>query len=109
MQEYNWVYMLGCADNTIYVGMSNDVQKRFFQHKNKTARCKFTRRKDKHPLELIAYWKVYGKIGNAIKVEIFIKQGKRKRKDLLLKNPEILEEMFYEAKKEKIKIEYEKK
>ncbi|MGM0508272.1 MAG: GIY-YIG nuclease family protein [Fusobacteriota bacterium] len=106
MSEYNWVYMLKCADDSIYVGMSNDVHRRFKEHQNKTARCKYTRRKDKQPLKLVAYWKVFGKRGNALKVEIFIKQGRRKRKDKLLKDPTILEKLFKSKKGENIKIEY---
>lgn len=51
-----WVYMLRCGDGSLYTGMTTRLEVRLRQHRDKTARCKFTRRADKHPLKLAAAW-----------------------------------------------------
>lgn len=107
MEEINhyWVYMLTCNDGSLYTGMTKDIIIRYAQHQTKTAKCKYTRRKDKHPLRLSACWKVYGTRGDAIKVEIFIKKGTTEFKRNLVANPKKLEELFIEARDYDLKIE----
>lgn len=79
-----WVYMLLCNDGTIYTGMTTSLEKRFRQHQSKTARCKFTRRSDKHPLSLGAAWSFTGTKGNALSLERYIKGLNRIEKRMLL-------------------------
>ncbi len=79
-----WVYMLLCNDGTIYTGMTTSLETRFRQHQNKTARCKFTRRSDKHPLTLGAAWSFPGTKGNALSLERYIKGLNRVEKRMLL-------------------------
>ncbi|MDK2917978.1 MAG: putative endonuclease [Candidatus Petromonas sp.] len=93
-KKYNWVYILTCGDESMYVGMTNNIVKRYSDHITKRARCKYTRRKDKHPLKLSMCWEVFGTRGDAIKVEMFIKKGKRKLKKQLIKSPQILKAIF---------------
>lgn len=46
------MYVLLCADHTLYCGSSNDVQKRFAVHQAFKG-AKYTRVKSRHPLKLI--------------------------------------------------------
>lgn len=79
-----WVYMLLCNDGTIYTGMTTSLETRIRQHQNKTARCKFTRRSDKHPLVLGAAWSFTGTKGNALSLERYIKGLNPLEKRMLL-------------------------
>ncbi len=85
-----WVYMLVCNDGSLYTGMSTDLQARLRQHQQKTARCKFTRRSDKHPLRLGAAWRLNGTRGNALSLEIYIKGLNRVDKQMLLNEGTLL-------------------
>jgi len=89
-----WVYILRCNDNSLYTGIAKDILKRYLQHINKTSKCKFTRRKDKHPLRLVQCWRIKGGRGNATKVELFIKKSSKKMKEELVKQPEELKKLF---------------
>lgn len=103
-KEGQWVYILTCGDNSMYVGMTKDIVKRYFQHITKTAKCKYTRRKDKHPLKLSVCWKIFGTRGDAIKVEMFIKKGQKNLKNILVKDPDSLTKMFYESTNHNLNI-----
>lgn len=81
-----WVYMLVCNDGSIYTGMTTALEARVRQHQQKTARCKFTRRSDKHPLSLGAAWSFWGKKGNALSLERYIKALSRTEKRMLLED-----------------------
>lgn len=75
-----WVYILICGDGSLYTGMTTDLRKRLRQHQQKKARCKFTRRSDKHPIRLGAAWKLSGQRGHALTLENFIKKMSRTQK-----------------------------
>lgn len=85
-----WVYILECRDGTLYTGMTTDLMKRVRQHQQKTARCKFTRRSDKHPLRLGAAWRLDGLRGHALTLERYIKKLQRSEKLSLLTDPAAL-------------------
>lgn len=80
--EY-WVYLLACADETYYIGMTNNLKQRYKQHCTQTAGCKYTRRRDKHPLRMAAWWQLKGGKGAAISLEITLKKLKASDKRIL--------------------------
>lgn len=86
-----WVYILECGDGTLYTGMTTDLEKRVRQHQYKKARCKFTRRADKHPLWLRAAWELSGIRGDALTLERYIKRLNRAQKLTLLKDGGMLQ------------------
>lgn len=90
----SYVYILECGDGTLYTGMTTVLDKRLRQHQQKKARCKFTRRQDKHPLKLGAAWELSGHRGNALKLEHYIKKLDRAEKLLLLNNKTMLQTMI---------------
>ena len=80
----NWsVYLLRCADNSLYCGISNDVQRRFKEHQSmgkKTA--KYLR--GRGPLNL-AYTQLIGDRSLASQVEAIIKSLLKSEKEQIIK------------------------
>lgn len=80
-----YTYMMRCLDNSIYTGMTNDIQKRFSQHlTNKGA--KYT--KSHQAIKLEAVWKSKDK-SLACKLEYQIKQLTKKQKEDLIKGEKL--------------------
>lgn len=78
-----FVYILLCSDNTFYTGITNDLERRLFEHNNLSKWAKYT--KARRPVELI-YSKVLNTKSEALKEEYRIKQLTRKQKEELLNN-----------------------
>lgn len=77
-----YVYILKCADNTLYTGWTTNVEKRFKTH-NSGKGAKYTRAR--LPVELVYYEEFKDKI-LAQKREYAIKQLKRQDKLRLIEN-----------------------
>jgi putative endonuclease len=72
-----YVYILFNQKNgTLYIGVTNDLQKRTWEHKNKVADG-FTK---KYGIDKLAYYEVYDDIEYAIKREKQLKAGSRQKK-----------------------------
>lgn len=84
MLKHNFwvVYILQCFDNTLYTGITNDLQKRLIIH-NRGKASKYTR--TRLPVKLIYSESVDSK-SSALKREYFIKQLSRKDKIKLMLN-----------------------
>ena len=75
--EKAWsVYILRCADGTLYTGVTTDVQRRFSAHQSGKG-AKYTR--GRGPLELVYREECLGK-GAALKRELAIKGLSREEK-----------------------------
>ena len=80
--ENTWkLYILRCADNTLYTGITTDVEKRFKAHSSGKG-AKYTR--GRGPLELV-YREACGDHSTALKRELEIKALTREEKELLIK------------------------
>lgn len=79
----NYVYILKCADNSLYTGWTNNLEKRIKAHSNGKG-AKYT--KARLPIELV-YFEEYQDKREAMKREYAIKQLKRKEKLELIKKP----------------------
>lgn len=80
--ENTWkLYILRCADNTLYTGITTDVEKRFKAHSSGKG-AKYTR--GRGPLELV-YREACGDHSAALKRELEIKALTREEKELLIK------------------------
>jgi putative endonuclease len=84
MRQY-WVYILSSFSRTIYVGVTNDLERRVQEHKAKqvpgfTARYNVTR---------LVYCEAFSQVNDAIAREKQIKSWSRARKDALIaeRNP----------------------
>ena len=75
-----FVYILECADGTLYTGMTNDIERRLDQHNAGTA-ARYTRART--PVKLV-YQEESENRSTALKREYAIKQLTRKQKDQLI-------------------------
>ena len=81
-EDKRWfVYQLRCKDDTLYCGITDDVQRRLEMHRSGKG-AKYTR--GRGPLELI-YTEELSSRSDALKREAFIKQLSRKEKLTLIK------------------------
>ncbi len=78
------VYLLKCADNSLYCGTSNDIKSRIAKH-NAGKGAKYT--KSRLPVKLVACSCELSK-SDAFKLEYYIKQQPANKKILSLKNAE---------------------
>lgn len=82
----NYVYILRCADNSLYTGWTNNLAKRVKTHSEGKG-AKYTRAR--LPVELVYFEEYEDKI-EAMKREYAIKQLKKKEKLRLIKKPPTL-------------------
>lgn len=81
-----YVYLMTNFTNTvIYTGVTSDIIRRIYEHKNKTTKG-FT---NKYHVNKLVYYEIFNNINDAITREKQIKSGSRKKKiDLIIKeNP----------------------
>ena len=74
------VYILSCADGTLYTGITTDLARRFAQHKAKKAAA-YTAA---HPVKKIAYAERCTSRGAALRREAEIKTWSREKKLALI-------------------------
>ncbi|MBU1087564.1 MAG: GIY-YIG nuclease family protein [Candidatus Omnitrophica bacterium] len=77
-----FVYVAECSDKTLYIGISNDVEKRIKAH-NTTNICKYTRARK--PIKLLYSEECSGR-ASAAKREIELKKYSRAKKLDLINN-----------------------
>ena len=94
-----YTYMLRCDDNSIYTGITTDVERRFKEHSLKDKKCaKYTRYHLAEKVESV--WQSENRV-LASKLEFYIKTLSKKQKEELILNNN-LEELLSE------KIDYNK-
>jgi putative endonuclease len=76
------VYILSCSDDTLYTGITNDLERRIEEHNSSKLGAKYTR--GRRPVTLV-YSKEMGSRSDALKEEYRIKQLSREEK-LVLNN-----------------------
>lgn len=76
----NYVYILRCADGSLYTGWTNDLEKRVKTH-NAGKGAKYT--KTRLPVELV-YYEEYEEKGEALSHEFSIKKLKKTAKEKLI-------------------------
>ena len=75
-----WLYVLQCADGSLYCGITTDLDKRLEKH-NKGTGARYTR--GRGPLTLLRSWP-YENMSAALKAEVAFKALSRRAKDLRL-------------------------
>lgn len=82
-----YTYMLRCADNSIYTGMTNDLEKRLEEHVSKSKNgAKYTKSHDVVKLETA--WKSKEK-SLTCKLEYQIKQLSKQQKERLIEGEKL--------------------
>jgi len=77
-----FVYLLRCADDTLYCGITNNLARRLSQH-NAGKASKYTR--PRRPVSIETYTEVNTKSA-ALKLEIQVKKHKRSEKVMFLES-----------------------
>ena len=85
ISKKNWfVYLLECGDQTLYCGITNNIENRLKQHRGEiTGGARYTR--SRAPLKLV-YQEQIETRSKALKREAFIKKMSRREKLELIKN-----------------------
>ena len=76
------VYVIRCADGSLYTGISTDVERRVREHRDEAGKgAKYLR--GKGPLELVC-WQAVGNRSQALKVENRFRKRSKEHKERLL-------------------------
>lgn len=83
MDKQYYIYILSNQNNSVlYVGITNDLVRRIYEHKNKLCQG-FTK---KYNVNKLVYYEMCTDVLSAITREKQIKAGSRKKKDILIKS-----------------------
>lgn len=93
MKERNdkewYVYMLRCKDNSLYTGITLDLNRREKEHITKSENCaKYTR--THQAIKIESAWKTNTRV-NASKLEFYIKTLNKNQKEKLISGKELQE------------------
>ena len=85
MNQY-YTYILSSKHKNLYIGVTNDLGRRVYEHKNKL----FKGHTEKYNIDRLVYFETFGDINLAIAREKTLKGWLRKRKDELIErmNPD---------------------
>ena len=83
--QFYWVYILHCENNTYYTGYTNDLAKRYETHIKGTGKCKYTR--SFKPLSIAQCWRINGDKALAMQIERQIKKLSRIEKEKIIARP----------------------
>ena len=88
-----YTYIVRCKDNSLYTGITNNIERRMREHFEKMPRCaKYTLSHDAYKLE--AAW-ISSNKSIASKLEYHIKKDLiKKEKEKLIKNPKIIKKLL---------------
>ncbi len=94
MTRYYYTYILTNKRNgTFYVGITNDIMRRIFEHKEGKV-AGFTK---KYGLKMLVYYEIYADVRDAIHREKIIKKWKRSFKiDAILKMNPQWKDLYFE-------------
>jgi len=76
-----FLYVLRCADNTLYTGVTTDVQRRLKEHNTSRRGAKYT--KARRPVEVV-YWTCFKDRSYAQKAEYRFKRLTREQKEKII-------------------------
>lgn len=87
-----YTYILRCKDNSLYTGITTDLERRLKEHKEKGEKtAKYTLRHEAVKMEIA--WESENRV-LASKLEFNIKKLTKKQKEELIKNPKLLSELL---------------
>jgi putative endonuclease len=92
MPEWS-IYLLRCADGSVYTGIATDVSRRISEHEQGKRGAKYLR--GRGPFELV-YQRAVGDRSIATKIEYRVKQLARIEKEDLQRLPSRIEELLNE-------------
>ena len=87
-----FIYILECSNGAYYTGYTTDIERRYEEHLNGSAKCKFTR--SFPPVAIAACWQFEGDVSIALKIERKIKALSKTQKYNLISAPETINKLF---------------
>ncbi len=81
MDKPYFIYILRCADDTLYTGITTDVERRFAEHSGKPVGAKYTA--SHTPVRIEAVWQAENR-SSASKAEYYVKKLPRAKKEALI-------------------------
>ena len=98
MSKPYYVYLLRCTDDSLYAGITTDVERRYAEHlSGGTKGAKYTRTHP--PKEIAAVWQAENRSA-ASKLERKLKHLTKAQKEILCKEPERIKEFVRVEEKE---------
>jgi putative endonuclease len=82
MKQY-YIYLMASFKQILYVGVTNDLARRIYQHKTKTYPDSFTAR---YNIDRLVYFETFGDVRDAIAREKEIKGWRRSKKVALIES-----------------------
>lgn len=77
-----YIYILECINGHYYTGYTTDIKRRYHEHQQGSAKCKYTR--SFPPRKIAACWKMETSLSEVLKIEREIKAlSKREKKALI--------------------------
>ena len=76
-----FVYVLRCIDGTLYVGITNNIDRRFYEHQSGAFNTCYTYKR--RPV-LLAYVQEYGEVQEALDAETMLKRWNHRKKLALI-------------------------
>jgi putative endonuclease len=83
-----FVYLLECSNGNYYTGYTTDLERRYKEHREGSAKCKYTR--SFPPLRIAAHWRIETDLSGILKIEAAIKRLSKIEKHKLCQNPATL-------------------
>jgi putative endonuclease len=80
MKSY-YVYILRCADDSYYTGVTNDLERRLAEHQSGNSSGSYT--STRRPIEIV-FWQEFNDIRQAIAFEKQVKGWSRKKKEAII-------------------------
>ena len=94
-ENKSFVYILRCADDTLYTGYTTNLKRRVAEHQKGSKKCKYTMATSRRPVTVASSWSIKGPRGYALRVEAFIKKLIKSKKLSLIKDPGQLSEWYH--------------
>ena len=90
-----YIYMVRCTDSSLYTGIAKDLHRRMREHYyRKKSGAKYTKSRQAESLEMV--WET-SEWSDAAKLEVRIKKLSREQKEALIRQPEQVETLLFEA------------
>ena len=87
-----YVYIIECSNGHYYTGYTTDVERRYREHLQGNAKCKYTR--SVPPRRLAVSWCIGSDRSHALKVEREIKKLNKVQKQRLISEPSYLQDLM---------------
>ena len=100
--DYYWIYILAVRNGKLYTGYTNNIIRRYLEHRKGTGASKFTRAFKAE--KLLQCWRIYENVGTLLKIEAIIKKQPRQKKLALVKKPGQLKQLVKKHAGAKLRI-----